>query len=350
MGKIYINGRFLTQKMTGIQRFSYELCKALIANGVEIEILAPRNIRDEYKINCPVIRFGIFSGILWEHFDMLFYLVRKKKPLLLSFGSPGPLFYKNRFVTVHDISFYFHPEWFSKSYGTYYRLITPIYTRISRKVITVTEFSKSEIKKWLKIPDEKFIIINNAVSGNILTDQVFPVANKGKYILTVASMDPRKNLDRVVEAYEKSNVKKDVKLVLVGKSSSLFNLKISEEIRSNSIGYVPDEQLAALYQGAALFVYPSLYEGFGIPPLEAMALGCPVILSDIPVFREVFGDAAYYVDPLNSDSIAEGIQKVLSNDNLRNELIARGLQQAKQYSWERSAKKLTETIKALACK
>jgi len=95
------------------------------------------------------------------------------------------------------------------------------------------------------------------------------------------------------------------------------------------------------------FVYPSLYEGFGIPPLEAMSLGCPVVLSDIPVFREIFGDAACYVDPLSTDSISAGIVKVLSDDAYRKELIRRGYQKALQYSWEKSAQKLSDTINSL---
>lgn len=349
MGIIYINGRFLTQNMTGIQRFSYELSRALINNGNKIIILAPKKIRKDYKLNCRIIRFGIFSGILWEHIELPVFLLFHHRPLLLNFGSPGPLLYSNRIVTVHDISFYFHSEWFSWLYRTYYRLITPIFTRLSKKVITVSEFSKSEIKRWLKIPDDKIVIIHNAVSDTFKNSLCKPSLDKGKYILTVASLDPRKNLDRLVEAYRRSGIeRKGIGLVLAGRSSPLFNMKISDGIIANSMGYVPDEELAALYSNATLFVYPSLYEGFGIPPLEAMSLGCPVILSDIPVFRELFGDAAYYVDPYSTESITEGIIKVLTNESYRNELISLGHEKVKQYDWDRSAKKLAGIIKSLS--
>ncbi|HOY31100.1 MAG TPA: glycosyltransferase family 1 protein [Bacteroidales bacterium] len=347
MNKIYINGHFLTQKMTGIQRFSYELCKALTAGGAEVILLAPRKIRKEYQLKCRIIKFGLFSGVLWEQIEFPLYLLTRKKPLLVNFGSPGPLFYKNRIVTVHDITFYFHPEWFSKVYGTYYRLITPVFTRLSKKVITVSEFSKTEIQRWLSIPDEKFVIIHNAVSGTLTNNLSAKALQKGRYILTVASLDPRKNLDTLVKAYENSGIAKDTKLVLAGRSSPLFNMKMSEEILANSVGYVPDNELASLYKNAMAFVYPSLYEGFGIPPLEAMSLGCPVVLSDIPVFREIFGDAACYVDPLSTDSISAGIVKVLSDDAYRKELIRRGYQKALQYSWEKSAQKLSDTINSL---
>ena len=348
MAKIYINGHFLTQTMTGIQRFSYEMCKALIDNGNEIILLAPKKISKEYNLKCRVIQFGVFSGVIWEHIELPIFLLKNKNPLLLNFGSPGPIFYSNRIVTVHDISFHIHPEWFSKVYGTYYRLITPIFTRLSKKVITVSEFSKNEIKNWLKIPDDKIVIIYNAVSESIKKNLSKPSINYGKYILTVASLDPRKNIAMLVEAYEQTGIENEIKLVLAGRSSPLFNMKFSEKILSNSVGYVSDEELVSLYENAIIFLYPSLYEGFGIPPLEAMSLGCPVILSDIPVFKEIFGDAACYVNPNSSESIRDGILAVLNNESYRKELIIKGFEKAKKYSWKSSAEKLTEIIKILS--
>ena len=347
MAKIYINGHFLTQTMTGIQRFSYEMCKAMIENGNEIIILAPKKIKKEYTLKCRIIQFGLFSGVLWEHIELRLFLLKHKNPLLLNFGSPGPLFYTNRIVTVHDITFHMHPEWFSKAYGTYYRLITPIFTRLSRKVITVSEFSKREIQGWLNISDDKIVVIHNAVSDAIKDSPTNASSKNEKYVLTVASLDPRKNLSRLVAAYELTGIGRETKLVLAGRSSSLFNMNMSKEILASSVGYIPDEALAALYKNAVLFVYPSLYEGFGIPPLEAMLMGCPVILSDIPVFREIFGDAACYVDPLNTASICEGMLKVLKDDSYREDLICKGFEKAKQYSWKKSAEKLADIINSL---
>lgn len=345
---LFINGRFLTQGITGIQRFSYELCRALIEKCVEIILLAPGKIRKEYKLNCRIIRFGIFQDILWEQLDLPVFLFKHNNPLLLNFGSPGPLFYKNRIVTVHDLSFYINPSWFSKSYSVYYRLITPVYTRLSKKVITVSEFSKNELKKLAGIPDDKISVIHNAVSATMKKEKPAIPGKKERYILSVASMDPRKNLDRLVNAYKQSGIEKDIKLVLAGKTDTVFAMEPSEEIRSNAIGYVPDEELAALYANADLFIYPSLYEGFGIPPLEAMSLGCPVVLSDIPVFREIFGDAACYIDPLDTGSIRDGILRVLNDEPYRNELIRRGRERNLLYSWEGSAEKLTAIINSLA--
>ena len=344
---IFINGRFLTQEMTGIQRFSYEICKALIDKEPGIVIIAPKKIRKEYRLKCRIIRFGIFTNTLWEQVDLPLFLVKHKNPLLLNFGSPGPIFYPNRIVTIHDLSFYVNPAWFSKSYRFYYRVVTPVVARMSKKVITVSEFSKNEIIRLIGIPEEKITVIQNAVSSVIRKQQSNGTGEKGRYILSVTSLDPRKNLARLVYAYKMAGIETEVQLALAGKSDPVFNMELTGEILAHSAGYVPDDELSSLYENAALFVYPSLYEGFGIPPLEAMSLGCPVILSDIPVFREIFGDAAHYVDPLDTGSIRDGILQVLNNEAYRTELIRRGHERVKLYSWERSADKLYSIISSV---
>jgi glycosyltransferase involved in cell wall biosynthesis len=347
MMPLFINGRFLTQEMTGIQRFSYEICKALIAGGTEIIILAPKKIRKEYTLNCRIIRFGIFSGILWEQIDLPLFLMKHKNPLLLNFGSPGPLFYPNRVVTLHDLSVIVHPDWFARNYRLYYRLATPVAARLSKKVITVSEFSKNEIIKRIGIPEEKIAVIHNAVPGTFRKQPPPGAAGQAKYILSVGSLDPRKNMARLVDAYKMAGIDKEIKLVLAGKADPIFNMDHPEEILAYSVGHITDDELSSLYRNAALFVYPSLYEGFGIPPLEAMSMGCPVILSDIPVFREVFGDAAHYVDPMDAAAICKGILDVLSDESCRLELVRRGYERAKLYTWERSADKMVSIIKSL---
>ena len=341
---IFINGRFLTQEMTGIQRFSYEITKALIRKGVDVVVLAPRKIRKEYTLNGEVIRFGHFSNLPWEQVDLPLFLRKKGNPLLLNFGSPGPLFYSNRIVTIHDLSFLVHPDWFSKSYRFYYKYATPLAARRSKKIITVSECSKMEIVARLSVSEDKVAVIPNAVSAVFMQKSTGNPLEKGKYILSVGSMDPRKNWQRLADAYKLAGIEKEVKLVVAGKRDAIFNIDLPAGFSNHTKGHVPDEALASLYQHAALFVYPSLYEGFGIPPLEAMSMGCPVILSDIPVFREVFGDAAHYVNPLSAESIRDGIQRVLSDEPYRKELVRKGTERANHYSWEESARRLISLI------
>jgi glycosyltransferase involved in cell wall biosynthesis len=216
--------------------------------------------------------------------------------------------------------------------------------RLSKKVITVSEFSKNEIVRLIGIPGDKITVIHNAVSDAFQKKVSQKSGEKGRYILSVASMDPRKNLTKLVEAYQMAGIGQEVKLVLAGKTDPIFNIDLPEEILARSVGYVSDEELSSLYENAAIFVCPSLYEGFGIPPLEAMALGCPVILSDIPVFREIFGEAAHYVDPLDAKSIRDGIVLVLFDESYRLDLIRRGKERTKIYNWEKSADKLVSLI------
>ncbi len=347
MEKAYINGMFLTQRKTGIQRFSHEMCRALSSMGYDITVLAPRAIRSEYEPAYKVVRFGVLKGVLWEHFALPVFLWKRHSPLLISFGSPGPLLYKNRIVTIHDVSFYFHPQWFSRLYGLYYRLATPLMARFSKKILTVSAFSKSEILRWLNIPDEKITVVHNAVSQSIIKNTKDKSVPEERYILTVCSMDPRKNLAKTIKAYKRAAIEKTIRLKAAGGGSALFKMHNTPEILDVALGYVSDQELATLYNNAELFIYASLYEGFGIPPLEAMASGCPVILSDIPVFKEIFGDAAYYVNPNDEESIARGMKKVLENPGLKKTLIERGYEKTKEYSWEKSARKLGALINQL---
>ncbi|MFO8053779.1 MAG: glycosyltransferase, partial [Bacteroidales bacterium] len=233
----------MTQKITGIQRFSHEMCRALASKGYDITVLAPRNIRDEYKLAYKIHRFGILKGALWEHIELPLFLLRHRRPLLISFGSPGPLFYKNRIVTIHDVSFYYHPHWFSKLYGLYYRLVTPLIARFSRRILTVSQFSKKEIMRWLNLPDEKIAVVHNAVSRNIINRKAELNEPEERYILTVCSMDPRKNLGRTIKGYKLSGIEKTVRMKAAGGGSSLFKMTKTPEIQNIALGYVSDQEL-----------------------------------------------------------------------------------------------------------
>ena len=159
----------------------------------------------------------------------------------------------------------------------------------------------------------------------------------------------RKNFKNLILAFNRLDIE-DLELIIVGSDHSVFkNQDLKKVIQSNKhthfTGYLSDDELAQLYKNAMLFIYPSLYEGFGIPPLEAMAFGCPTIVSNITSLPEVCGDAAYYVDPYDINDIAKGMKEVLENDNLRSNLINKGYDRVKLFSWEKSAMKIIEVIK-----
>jgi glycosyltransferase involved in cell wall biosynthesis len=341
---IAVNARFLTQRVTGVQRSAMEISRHLRKLNRETKFLSPRNlIQKEMAAFLRAEARGHILGHAWEQLTLPAYLWRKGNPWLLNLANTGPLFYGKQIVTIHDVSFLSHPGWFSKKAYYYYRFLIPAIARRAVKIITVSEFSKREIIRHLHIPGDKIKVIYNG--GAVFSQGQCPERkgeNYGKYILAVASLDPRKNYRRILLAYKKLEMG-DIKLILVGAENRVFKggvLKDLKEAGENVIyrGYVSNGELADLYQEARLLVYPSLYEGFGIPPLEAMACGCPVVASHAASLPEICGDAAHYVDPYSAESIAEGIHKVLTDGSWRENLILRGRERTKRFSWNKSAK------------
>ena len=344
MKEVFINGRFLTQKITGVQRFAIEITKYLARRNIKLTILVPKHFNNNlyFGLNSRIIKTGNLKSHFWEQISLRIFLLKHNKPLLINFTGIGPLFYKNQIITIHDLSFLRYPKWFSRTYYYFYKVSTIINARSSREILTVSNFSKQEIIELLSVPKSKIKVLYNA--------QAFPIIEstrkaKGKYILCVSSIDPRKNLIRLVKAYHLIKNHYKIDLIIVGGKSSHFSP--IEELKDTSIiwkGRVSDDELGDLYKNADLFVYPSLYEGFGIPPLEAMANGCPVLLSDIPVFHEIFEKATIFFNPTNIDDIASKISYLLDNESVANKLIAEGYKCVKRYSWDKSAEILLGII------
>ncbi len=346
---IYINGRFLTQKSTGVHRFSYEMCKSLHKEGLNFIVLAPKNTLPDYECDFPIKIIGNFSSHLWEQLELPFYLKKNGLPLLISFMGLGCVLYNNQISTIHDISFMRNPSWFSKKYYYFYKWMTPLMVKKSKKIITVSNFSKKEIVDLLHIFPEKIEIIYNAVADYFYKDNyesVIPL-NKQPYILAVSSLDPRKNFVNLIKAF---SLLQDIphKLYIIGGNSSVFssmNLPISDNIVF--LNYVSNKELVGYYKNADLFVYPSLYEGFGIPPIEAMSQHCPVLVSDIDVLHEVCGEAAFYCNPYDINDIAEKIRFILHDSKAVYKKTTIGKEHISKYSWSNSAKKLMKLINDL---
>ncbi len=343
---IYINGRFLTQKPTGVHRFSFEMCKALHTLGLDFVVLSPPHVLDFYHCNFPIKIIGKTSSHLWEQIELPLFLKSKKSPLLISFMGLGCVFYSNQISTIHDVSFLRNPQWFSKAYYYFYKIMTPWMARKSKKIITVSNFSKHELIELLQINENKLCVIYNAVAKHFFEkSEILPINEP--YILAVSSLDPRKNFSNLIHAFLKLQ---DLphKLYIIGGNSSVFstmNLPISDKIVF--LNYVSNHDLVAYYKQASLFVYPSLYEGFGIPPLEAMSQQCPVLVSDIQVLHEVCKDAVFYCNPNDSNDIANQIHYILTNPSEVEIKKNIGLQHINNFSWKASASKLLEVIKEL---
>ena len=344
-----VNGRFLTQKPTGVHRYAFEICNQLAEFGVDFYVAVPPKINPDYKINFKTVQCGALNGHLWEQISLPKYLKQQGNPLLLSFSGCGPLNYSNQIITIHDVSHERHPEWFSKNYCRFYGYMMPRIGKKAHAIITVSEFSKKEIIETLNLPSEKIHVINCSIPSYHTTEENDFISDNSdeKYILSVSSMDPRKNFIRLVEAF--NNIEdKSVKLYIIGMQFKAFNTPDMEKLNRENViltGYLDDNSLQKMYKNALFSVYPSLYEGFGIPPLESMSYGCPVIVSDIPALREVNEEAAMYANPLDIADMNLKMDLLIRDTELRNELSKKGREQVAKYSWIKSTRQVLDLVK-----
>jgi glycosyltransferase involved in cell wall biosynthesis len=236
-------------------------------------------------------------------------------------------------VTVHDLAVFRRPEAFPRWTRTYGRLAVPHMIRAARRVIAVSEFTRAELVELLRVPEERIRVIPNAVDDEFRPDG--PAAD-GEYVLAVGTLEPRKNLDRLGEAVRRLGVE----LRVVGARGWGGVSANGSGVRW--LGELPDDELARLYRGASCFAYPSLYEGFGIPILEAMACGAPVVTSAGGATEEVAGGAAVLVDPLDPAEIARGIEEAAAR---RDELRRLGLERARRSDWHSVASATVEVYR-----
>lgn len=343
---LYINGRFLTQPLTGVNRFAYEITKALHKEGCDFTLICPnQDIRDEYNVeDFNIKHYGIGKSHVWEMFSLPFFFIKKPNDILVSFSGLGPIFVRNKVTTIHDLAHRVNPKWYSFPYRLFYRIFEPLVVKLASKVITVSEFSKKEILKYYNsISPDKIHVIYNACNADWDTDENNKTSD---YILCVSSIDPRKNFAILLEAFRDIP---EVKLKIVGGKNAVFNSNVLE-VPSNVefLGRVSDEELAELYHNAIAFIYPTLYEGFGLPPIEAAHFGCPSIISDIPVLKEVCGDAAVYFDPHECKSVINAVRYTITLPaEQRKTLVEESRKNLKRFSWSISAQKLMKMLSEL---
>lgn len=340
--KYYINGRFLTQRITGVQRYAREMTLALdqllqekASDHNEYTILAPKNIID--ILPCKRIQFrgcGRLTGHLWEQIELPYYA---KDGYLLNFCNCAPLIKKNQAVTIHDAAIAAFPSAYSWKFRLWYRIMYTVLGKRLNTIFTVSNFSRNELNKYFDIPKEKIHVTYNGVEHlkDIQPDDRISAKIPKDYVLAVSSQNPTKNFKLVLEDAEQLP---DVNFVIAGGSNTkVFNGKEKKTLDNiHYVGYVSDQELVSLYRHAKGFVYPSLYEGFGIPPLEAMYFGCPVIVSNSASLPEICGDAALYCDSHDVNSLCDCIEE-LSQEKVRNDLIAKGIERCRRFTFKKSA-------------
>jgi glycosyltransferase involved in cell wall biosynthesis len=268
--------------------------------------------------------------------------------LLWSPCATGPLAIESQVVTIHDCAFVDCVQSFSPAFARWYQCLVPRLARRARRVLTVSEYSRNRICELFRIAPEKVVAAPNGLGSEWQPAPCAEVEATRRsldllqpYVLSVGSLEPRKNLRRLLAAWNALGPAKDgVVLVLAGAPGHVFRDAGlgSPPADVRFTGFVRDSDLRALYTGAEAFVFPSLYEGFGLPVLEAMACGAPVICSQTTALPEVAADAALLINPADVEAIAHGLDTVLKDRDLRASLRERGLRRAKHFSWDETAR------------
>jgi glycosyltransferase involved in cell wall biosynthesis len=356
---IFINGRFLEQRVTGVQRFAYEVLSALDAlvdadpeaQRWPIAVLAPRHARSVALRRIAVHYQGPLRGHAWEQSTLP---SATGKSLLIGFGPTGPLAKRNQVVTIHDAAVRAMPESYSTSFRAWYGLLLPALVRRSQVVMTVSEFSKSELIRHLGARPEQIRVTGEGwehmrrvgVDARIL--ERHGLRPRG-YLLAVSSVTPSKNFGVIARALARLPHDSGVQVAVAGAiDRRLFaDARVPFLDAMKWLGYVTDEELRALYEGAAAFVFPSRYEGFGLPPLEAMAMDCPVLSSNAASLAEVCGDGALYFAPDDERALGELMKRVLADEEERKALVRRGRERLRRYSWKAAADAYLSLIRDL---
>lgn len=327
---VTLNTRTLASgQITGVQRYTLELLGVL---------------ENRLTTVAPPLELGSLQSHLWEQFSLPWQL---RGTLLFSPANTGPLAVRHQVVTIHDVATLEHPEWFEGKFAVWYRWLLPRLARRVQHVLTVSEASRQSIIKWTGIAparvtaiplaaDRRFQPMTQSEEERVRQKLALPE----RFVLAVGSLEPRKNLAGLFAAWQGwENRPRDLRLVVVGGRGKVFRGVGFEQLPQDVqlLGRVDDADLPGLYTAAELFVYPSLYEGFGLPPLEAMACGTPVLTSNVSSLPEVVGNAALQVEPDRPERIRAALIELTHNALLREELRGRGLERARQFSWQKTA-------------
>ncbi|MBW9223589.1 glycosyltransferase family 4 protein [Methanothermococcus sp. SCGC AD-155-E23] len=348
----------LNESFTGVPKYTYNLIRELykfldkdlyLINYKQNQFFKDLN---QVIIENPFHNFSL-SYIWYSYLPLSSSLEKHDLDIIHNPYQVPTLFkFKQKYViTVHDLIQILFPKEVKPLVYLVQKIMLPKTLRMADKIISVSYHTKRDLIKYLKIPEDKIEVIYHGVDEDYkpLPEKEVEMIKKKynittPFILYVGSLKPLKNIPTLIKAYYKLRKQGlEYKLVITGKKRwkyrEIFKLINKLNLQKDVIftGYVPREDLPALYNAADLFVSPSLYEGFGLPPLEAMACGTPVITSNTSSLPEVVGDAGIMVDPYDVDGLAKAMYEVLTNDGLREELRKRGLERAKLFNWKKCA-------------
>lgn len=320
----------------GVERFAKEL-------SARLPVLRP----DRYAVARPPGILAHRAGHAWE--QALLPVTGRRAELLYCPANLAPIASRRNVVVMHDAAPLRHPEWYSPLYVRWQRLLLPALARRARLVIAVSEFAKREIVTATGIDDDSVAVVPNGVDDRFRPDADPEPARAAHglerpYVLALGSLIARKNLSALALAERRLDAE-GVELVTAG--SARGHMRPESSPPGRSLGYVLDRHLPGLYAGAAAFAMPSVYEGFGLPCLEAMACGTPVVAADRGALPETCGDAALIVDPDDREALADSVLSAALEDGVRERLITAGPEHASRFTWERTTRMTDEAIGAL---
>ena len=355
MKSIFINGRFLSQPVTGTQRYSHELLAELdsllaesAATRPPVEVLVPSSVKVFPKYRYLTIsRVGRFSGQLWEQLELPFYA---RAGILFTPCGGAPIVHRRNIITIHDAAVIAAPQGYSLAFRTWYQILNWVLCRLALHIVTVSHFSKSELVRWYGANPQKTTVTylgsEHALRPNgdphILVENLL---HPFQYVLLVGSKNPNKNIAGLLRALP-CLAGSNIQVAIAGpRDTKVFgNYQIAND-RVRDLGYVNDSELRTLYENAACFVFPSFYEGFGLPPLEALALGCPTVVANTTSMREIFSGIAFMCDPNNPSDIAD---KILEASKTPEERRARNREFAAGFRWAECAKTTWKLLSGLS--
>lgn len=353
-------------RRVGISEYAFELIDQFAKNEDE-NLIFRVYLKNEPLSHMPKERPGFEYLVfgpkkLWTQFalPLKLYTQSNKPDIFFTPSHYGPRFSPvPTVISIMDLSYIHFPYMFNSWDLHQLKNWTAYSVKKASLVFTISNSSRSDIIKEYKLPENKVVPTHLGIKEDTSRIIVKEIKEKysidGDFILFVGTLQPRKNIARLVEAFSRSKNKK-IKLVIVGKKGWQYEdileapKNFGVEDRVLFLDFVPDEDLVSLYREALFYVLPSLYEGFGLPILEAMKQGCPVLTSNVSSMPEAGGGAALYVDPENTQDITEKIDMLVSDDSLRQELVEKGYEQIKKFSWEETAKKTLDALEKLGAK
>ncbi|BDX34501.1 glycosyl transferase family 1 [Mycobacterium antarcticum] len=342
--RLHVNGKWLAQRVTGTQRYATEVVRAIIATEsaplvlhVPAGAVVPEWLQESELVD---VRRAPVAGVL---FEQIYLPIVSAGHTLLNFAGPAPIMKRRQLVTMHDAAPFRWPQTYTKAFVAFYRVMYTLLGRWAQQLVTVSHFSARELNDVLRIPLSRFVVAGcsaDALSSVVPVRPDLDVSHP--FYLVVGTLAVHKNLPAPVQALVASGRS----VVVVGASGDRQAFSQSSTMPQGTViaGHLDDSELAWLYQNARALIFPSKYEGFGLPPLEAQKLGCPVVTSFAAALPEVVAQAGLYFDPDDPATLIEALDTLECDESLAQDLRRRGLANAQRYSWHDTAVAVLESV------